>query len=107
MARAIDLQDTLSKTQAIERVFKVLQQGPELDQRQFAQNLKRAMDEKKEQVRETLKEEETKIRDEEKDRSKEDRYESEEGFSEDKEEVQNASDEILPPSPDRHLDIKI
>ena len=78
MARAIDLQDTLSKTQAIERVFKVLQQGPELDQRQFALNLKRALDEKKEKVEETQKEEQAKIRDEERERPTEDHYEQSE-----------------------------
>lgn len=106
MARAIDLQDTLSKTQAIEKVFKVLQQGPELDQRQFAANLKRALDEKKEQVEETQKEEHAKIRDDHRERSKEDRYDREEESTDNTTE-KNQSNEETSPSSDHRVDMTI
>jgi hypothetical protein len=105
MARAIDLQDTLSKTQAIERVFKVLQQGPELDQRQFALNLKRAMDEKKEQIEETQKEEHAKICDEERERPSEDRYESSEQTEDEPEEPKQNKPSEASPSSEHRLDI--
>jgi hypothetical protein len=105
MARAIDLQDTLSKTQAIERVFKVLQQGPELDQRQFAANLKRAMDEKKEQIEETQKEEHAKIRDEERERASEDRYEGSDQSKEEPEEPTEDQQSKASPSSEHRLDI--
>jgi len=75
MGPGIDKTDPASKTTTIEQVFKVLQQGPELDQRQFAANLKRAMDERKEKVEEQLRREREKIRDKERERSAEDRYE--------------------------------
>ena len=78
MARSIDLQDTLSKTQFVERVYKTLQQGPELDQRQFALNLKRAIDEEREKVEKSKSSEKLKVKDE-----KEDSYESEHKSSED------------------------
>jgi hypothetical protein len=77
MARSIDLQDTLSKTQAVERVYKSLQQGPELDQRQFALNLKRAVDEEREKVEKSKKGEKPKVKDEKDEKPKKDSYESE------------------------------
>jgi hypothetical protein len=84
MARSIDLQDNLSKTQGVEKVFKVLQQGPELDQRQFALNLKRAINGQKEKVEETQRDERTKIKDEHREQTREDRYESQDGKAEPK-----------------------
>ena len=104
MARAIDLQDTLSKTQAIERVFKVLQQGPELDQRQFAANLKRAMDEKKVKIEETQKEEHAKIRDEE-ERPSEDRYEASDKSEEEPQGPEQEKQSEASPSSEHRLDI--
>lgn len=83
MARSIDLQDTLSKTQAVERVYKSLQQGPELDQRQFALNLKRAVDEEREKVEKSKKSENLKVKDEKEEKPKEDSYESERESSKD------------------------
>ena len=87
MARSIDLQDTLSKTQAVERVYKSLQQGPELDQRQFALNLKRAVDEEREKVEKSKESEKLKVKDEKEERPKEDRYESERESSKDESET--------------------
>jgi hypothetical protein len=107
MARAIDLQDTLSKTQAIEQVFKVLQQGPELDQRQFALNLKRAMEEKKEQVEETQKEEKAKIKDEEREKPTQDRYERKEESGQSQEESQQQKASEILPSSDHRIDMTI
>jgi hypothetical protein len=110
MTRAVDLQDTLSKTQAVERVFRSLQQGPELDQRQFAVELKRAIDDKREQVEETQKDEHTKIHDEKEKQSNEDSYEHEEESQEEpKEPVPEApSSEIeTTPSPEHRIDMKV
>lgn len=106
MARDIDLQDTLSKTQAVERVFRSLQQGPELDQRQFAVNLKRAIDDKREQVEETQKDEHTKIHDEKEQKPNQDTYEHEEKPSEKEEQVsQGETDKSVPP--DHRIDMTV
>jgi hypothetical protein len=106
MARDIDLQDTLSKTQAVERVFRSLQQGPELDQRQFAVNLKRAIDDKREQVEETQKDEHTKIHDEKEQKPNQDTYEHEEKPSEKEEQVsQGEADKNVPP--DHRVDMTV
>ena len=103
MAGDIDSANPLSKTQTIEQVFKVLQQGPELDQRQFAANLKRAMDEKKEKVEEELRREREKIRDEERERDSEDRYEHSDD-SKEKSEESNPPEESKPSS-DHQIDM--
>jgi hypothetical protein len=106
MTRAVDLQDTLSKTQAVERVFKSLQQAPELDQRQFAVDLKRAIDDKKEQVEETQKDEYTKIHDEKNKQPNEDTYEHKEESKEQEPEV-STGDIEQKSSTDHRIDMKV
>ena len=108
MARSIDLQDTLSKTQAVERVYKSLQQGPELDQQQFALNLKRAVDEEREKVEKSQKSEKLKVKDEKEEKPKEDSYESEQKSSEDeKEAVMKSSNEENTQSHDHKIDLTV
>jgi len=106
MIPGIDQADPLSKTQAIEQVFKVLQQGPELDQRQFAANLKRAMDEKKEKVEEPRKEERRKIRDENREHPAEDRYEHSDD-SKEKTDESNQSDTSESSSSEHQIDMTV
>ncbi len=108
MARSIDLQDTLSKTQAVERVYKTLQQGPELDQRQFALNLKRAVDEEREKVEKSKKSEKLKVKDEKEERPKEDSYESEHKSTEEETEAaEKSSTEENTPSTDHKIDMTV
>ena len=108
MARSIDLQDTLSKTQAVERVYKTLQQGPELDQRQFALNLKRAVDEEREKVEKSKKSEKLKVKDEKEERPKEDSYESEHKSTEEETETAEiSSTEENTQSTDHKIDMTV
>ena len=48
MVRMTDLQDNLSKTQAVERIFQTMRQQPDTDQRAFAQVVQRMKEQQKE-----------------------------------------------------------
>ncbi len=52
MVRATDLQDNLSKTQAVQRVFQTMQQQPDNQQKGFAQVVQKNIDDENETVEE-------------------------------------------------------
>jgi len=52
MLRPTDLQDNLSKTQAVQRVFQTMQQQPDNQQKGFAQVVQQNLHEEKETVEE-------------------------------------------------------
>lgn len=71
MVRMLDLQDSLSKVQAVERIFENMRQQPDGNQKAFAQSVQQFVRQQQERVESTLQQEEAEnIREREKERER-------------------------------------
>ncbi len=89
MVRMLELQDNLSKVQAVERIFESMRQQPEANQKAFAQTVQQYQQQQRERVESSLQQEEPEsIREQEKERERAEQKQSQRRGKKEEEEME-------------------